>query len=124
MLKTARQNKICKHIVSLCFVLFALSPCIAKQGLLNPVMVEFDKPLSQSKTTTHTSSCSYSQSDSYQVSVNKQIDNKNHSEPVDLIIQEPIAPQPDKTLGRQDNTSSGNSPPKYILYKRLKLDIA
>jgi len=124
MLKIKTHITIIKPLILTWFVLFSLSPCTVKEVFFNSVNTSYTKPLNKSRTTSQTSFCSYSQSDIQQISfvkkskINKQVkpfySTVNHCS--DLI-----SPQ---DYNHYSKTSSGNSPPKYILYKRLKIDIA
>jgi hypothetical protein len=124
MLKIQIQIKTIKQIVLMWFVLFSLSPCAVKEVLFHSVNTDYSKPLNKSKTTTSTSSCSYSQNENQQNSgaqkskINKQI------EPVYFFDNQHFTLHSTKIHNNYSKRSSGNSPPKYILYKRLKIDIA
>lgn len=124
MSKIAGYIRNAKHILLMCFILFALSPCIVKEVLFGPAIVEYAKPLNKSKTTTQTNSCQYSQTENQQISVVKQTKINKQTEPVDFLASQPFVARSAKILGKYSKTFSGNSLPKYILYKRLKLDIA
>lgn len=110
----------CFALVAL--VLFSLSPCAVKETLLHTVQVDYSKPLNKSKTPTWTSSCS-SIDNNLEVSIAKEYKAirlleppfiSEHYEGIDNI---PV-------LKGFYLHFTGNSPPKYILYKRLKIAIA
>jgi len=124
MLKAKSHIKKLKHILCVYFALFALSPCVVKEALFSVANVEYAKPLNKTKTTAPTSSCQYSQNDKQQISVVKQSKINKQTEPAEVseILFFVV-----RSVGINTNypkTTSGNSPPKYILYKRLKLDVA
>jgi hypothetical protein len=114
------HNKIGKHLLIVWFAIFALSPCGVKESMFSMINAEYAKPLNKTKTTA--SSCQYAQGD--QVSIAKQSKINKETKPVEvtkslLYVFQDIALN---TFNPQ--TTSGNSPPKYILFKRLKLHVA
>ena len=113
-----------KHILLMWFALFALSPCVVKEVLFSVANAEYSKPLNKSKTITPTNSCQYSQNDNQRISVVKQSDTNKEIEPFDVSENLFFVVRSTKINSKYSKTSSGNSPPKYILYKRLKLDVA
>ncbi len=88
------------------------------------VSTDYAKPLNKSKTIAPTSSCSYSQNDNQQISVVKKAKINKEIEPVQVVNNLCFTVLSSKVYNDYSKTSSGNSPPKYILYKRLKIDIA
>lgn len=123
MLKTTSHIRTARHILLMWFVLFALSPCIVKETLFSGINVEYAQPLNKSKTTTPTNSCQYSQNDNRQISVVKQSNINKQTEPVDISGNQHWIARSAKIYGNHSKTFPGNSPPKYILYKRLKIAI-
>lgn len=113
-----------KHIFWVWFALFALSPCVVKEAIFNVVNAEYSQPLNKSKTTAPTNSCQYSQNDKQQVSVVKQSKINKQTEPAEVAKNLFFVVRSIGINTNYSNTTSGNSPPKYILYKRLKLDVA
>jgi len=124
MTKKKSHIKKIKHIVLMWFVLFSLSPCTVKEALSQVVSTDYAKPLNKSKTIAPTSSCSYSQNDNQQISVVKKAKIYKEIEPVQVVNNLCFTVLSSKVYNDYSKTSSGNSPPKYILYKRLKIDIA
>jgi hypothetical protein len=124
MLKTEFHIKYARHIALMLFVLFSLSPCTVKESLFHSVNWEYSKPLSKSRTTSQTSTCSYSQLEGQRIQVTAKSITNRQSEPDGLLVKIYFAPHPAKGYKDYSKCSSGNSPPKYILYKRLKIDIA
>ncbi len=113
-----------RHIVLMWLVLFSLSPCTVKEALFHSVNTDYAKPLNKSKTTTPTSSCSYSSTENLQISVVKKSEISKQIEPVNFFDNPFFTILSATVYNEYSKTSSGNSPPKYILYKRLKIDIA
>jgi len=121
--RSERNISKAKHILLVCFALLALSPCIVKETVYGLVAEEYQKPLNKSRTTVQTVSCQFFQQ-GVETSISKE---QKVTAEIDFsgFVSLPIfnIPQPGFT-GSDSKTFSGNSPPKYILYKRLKLDIA
>lgn len=124
MTKKESHIKKIRHIVLMWFVLFSLSPCTVKEALSQVVSTDYAKPLNKSKTIAPTTSCSYSQNDNQQISVVKKAKINKEIEPVQVVNNSCFVVLSPKGYNDYSKTSSGNSPPKYILYKRLKIDIA
>lgn len=106
------------------FVLFALSPCVVKEALFSIANVEYAKPTNKTKTTAPTSACQYSQNDNQQISVTRKATIGKRMEPVSVSVNPYFVARSIGINAKYSKTFSGNSPPMYILYKRLKLDIA
>ncbi|GGH30143.1 hypothetical protein FAZ19_21500 [Sphingobacterium alkalisoli] len=111
-------------ILLIWFILFSLLPCTVKEVMFDSVDIDYSKPLNKSKAITQTNLCQYSSHDSQYVSVvikskfNKQI------EPIDFCRQDVfVVCSAAKGNRKYAKTFSRNSPPKYILYKRMKIDI-
>lgn len=124
MLKITTEIRIAKHILWVCFLLLALSPCTVKAALFDSVNVEYTKPLNKSKVTIQTNSCQYAQIESQHVSIAKQAKAIQEMEAVVFYRIQNFTIRSSKIYSKYSKNCSGNSPPKYILYKRLKLDIA
>jgi hypothetical protein len=124
MPKIEHYIKDFRYIVLICFILFSLSPCTLKEALSNSVNADYAKPLNKLKRTAPISSCTYSQNESLQISVVKKTKINKNIEPVDFLGNSNLEIRSAKFYDDYSKTSSGNSPPKYILYKRLKIDIA
>lgn len=124
MLKVESNIKNTRHILLMWFVLFSLSPCIVKEALFHSVNAEYSKPLHKSKTTTSSSLCQYSASEGQHISDKKHLKNKKQIQPVNSADNQYVIVRSDQAQNNYSKTFSGNSPPKYILYKRLKIDVA
>lgn len=124
MFKTKNHIRNVRHILLMLFVLFALSPCVVKEAMFSLANAEYAKPLNMSKATAPTNSCQYSQNDRQQNSVVKQSDINKEIEPFNVSENLFFVVRSTKINNKYSKKSSGNSPPKYILYKRLKLDVA
>lgn len=124
MFKAKSNIKNLKHLLWVCFAFFALSPCVVKEALFSVADAEYAKPLNKSKTTAPTNSCQYSQNENQQISVVKQSKINKQTEPDEVTENLFFVVRSVGINTNYSKTTSGNSPPKYILYKRLKLDVA
>lgn len=113
-----------KHILTMCLLLFALSPCVVKGGMLGASVIEQAKSLNKTRATTQVVSCQYTQTESQQVA------GEHYQQLIKVLggagcfADSQYGFDIVKSWNSYSKTFSGNSPPKYILYKRLKLDIA
>lgn len=123
MLKTTNIRNT-KRTIWICVILFALSPCIVKKAVFGSVYANYTKPLNKSKTTTQINFCDNSQNQNLQNSTVKQTKISKQTEPVKCLVKQLFVVRSAKVFGQYSKTFSGNSPPKYILYKRMKLHIA
>ena len=110
------------HLLTMCLLLFALSSCAVKESLLGLVQTDYAKPTNRSQTTTQNGFCSYTVATSKEASVVNHSKIKHRKEPK-LLTANFVGIFPHRTKTSYSKTFSGNSPPKYILYKRLKLHI-
>ncbi len=104
------------------FVLFALSPCVVKEAFFSLANAEYIKPINKTKSTAPTN-CHYSQKDNQQISITKETNINKQVEPVKISENLFFVVRSTKIKSKYSTNSLGNSPPKYILYKRLKLDV-
>ena len=124
MLKTKTRINILHRIIMMWFVLFALTPCTVKEVLFSTLNLELPESLNKSKTTTSSNSCQYSQNKNQHVSFAKQTKINKKIDPIDFSKQKLFVAQSSPIKNNYSKTFSGNSPPKYILFKRLKIDLA
>lgn len=115
--------RIFRRIILMCFLVFSLSPCPVKEGLAHSVIADYSKPLNKTKTTNPISSCSYLQHINQSIQRLKKV-KTDRIEPFTLFVvsfvEQPVA----KVCSICSTSFSVNSPPRYILYKRLKVDAA
>lgn len=123
MLKTESHIGNFRHILLMWFMLFSLSPCSVKETMLSTAHTSYAKPLNISKATATVGSCLYLQNKSQQISVAYKFTVDKQFEGVDFRGNQYFDVYPAKVCSTYPKTSSGNSPPKYILYKRLKIAI-
>ncbi len=123
MRKMDRLNKNTRHIFLLCFVLFALSPCVIKASFFGNANLTYSKPLNKSKTTAQLNACQYSGDNKLQISCSQQVNVDKAMLPIFVFGNQCAFAYACQTNYQYLEIFSGNSPPKYILYKRLKLDM-
>lgn len=112
-----------KQITLILLVFFALSPCIVKGAWFEAVNLEYVKPSNKAKTNFQTSNCEFSQDkiQQIQVSVSPDLDFPFDETPFNF---EAFFGNVNQSLSKTEIfLFRGKSPPKYILYKRLKLDL-
>ncbi|ADY51167.1 hypothetical protein Pedsa_0588 [Pseudopedobacter saltans DSM 12145] len=95
---------------------------MAKESLFLTLNTDYTKPLNKSRTTAQKSACSYLKKENQQLSSEKKSKVNKQIETVNFFGY--YAVNSVKIHSDYSHISSGNSPPKYILYKRLKIDIA
>ncbi len=109
----------------MCFVLYSLNPCPVKEALLYSAGIDYAQPLHKSKTTVPAGTCQYSADGLRHIHAVKQLKINRQPQPADFACYYRPAIQPAGTYNNHTKTSpAGNSPPKYILYKRLKVNLA
>ncbi len=104
-------------------VVFSLSPCSVKRNVLDLFDIQYISGLNKVKTTSGPSFSCDTASASTQVSVSKSksirlTESFMYSNTVAKNIREEKL-----FFNKYSGHSTGNSPPKYILFKRLKLSL-
>ncbi|MEG1377250.1 MAG: hypothetical protein RSC81_09260, partial [Myroides sp.] len=102
-----------------CFLLFALNSCAVKESFLGMVQTDYAKPTNRSQTTIQNGFCSYNIATGKETSVTNHSRIKNKKESDLFTGNNLLGISSKKTTQLYPKTFSGNSPPKYILYKRL-----
>ncbi|WP_047442631.1 hypothetical protein [Chryseobacterium sp. JAH] len=115
---------IYKAIVLMLVVAFSLSPCSLKRDVLGIFDIQHISTVNKVKTTTPTFSSCQSFSSNSKVSVFKA-DSKFKDDFFSALLNSCNYSSEKKThrLKNYSGNTSGNSPPKYILFKRLKIDM-
>lgn len=124
MPKIKHHIKNFRQIVFLSLVLFSLSPCTVKEVVFNVFNTDYFKPLNKSKITVPTSPCSYSHHENIHFSIIKRLKINKLIAPDFFCDHLNFTVYSFKVHNGYTKNTSGNSPPKYILYKRWKIDIA
>ncbi|SMC75714.1 hypothetical protein [Pedobacter africanus] len=112
-----------KRIAILWLIVFSLAPCTVKEAWLSTFDIDYSKPLNQSRTTVG-QQCQFTNAEQNTVSLVKKV--RFNREPAfsDSLVKNDLVTAAEAIDTRNLDSFSGNSPPKYILYKRLKLDVA
>lgn len=118
------HNKTYKVIILMLVVFFSLSPCTVKKDLLAIFDIQHISSFNKVKTTPVDSySCESFETSSRKVSISKS-DLTSKKYIVFNDLSSIVFPQKDSFFqNRYFWFTTGNSPPKYILFKRLKLDM-
>lgn len=115
--------KTYKAIIMMLVLVFSLSPCSVKRNVLDLFDIQYISGLNKVKTTSGPSFSCDTASASSQVSVSKSRSTRltgsfMYSNTVAKNIREEKL-----FFNKYSGHSTGNSPPKYILFKRLKLSL-
>lgn len=116
--------KTYKAIITMLILAFSLSPCSVKRTVLDIFDIQFISGLNKIKTTSSISfSCDVASATSgISVSKNKtQSQYKNSFSGFSSMTGNSVAKR--ISFNNYSGHSTGNSPPKYILFKRLKLNL-
>jgi len=122
MVNLKEHVKIGKPIALMLLVLFSLSPCSAKQRLLDAFNIDYSSPLNKTRAAGNANnSCSFNTITAVSRSFIKlkkdQVYSNTNFSTFDRLRNT-------STLDHGSGLRAGSSPPKYILYKRLKVYLA
>ncbi|MFZ4929657.1 hypothetical protein [Chryseobacterium sp. Mn2064] len=113
----------CKIIVLMVILVFSLSPCSVKRNVLDIFDIQYISGLNKVKITPETFSTCDSFSASSKASLSKAAAIKHKGAfPAIRFISRNIREEK-IFFNDYSGHSTGNSPPKYILFKRLKLSL-
>lgn len=113
-----------KAITILLLLTFSLSPCSVKRDVLNIFDIQYPGTLNKVKTTvTSTAQCDTSFQNTSKTLVSKADINARKADCALSFTLYLKNQREEKILSKYSKTTTGNSPPKYILFKRLKLDL-
>jgi len=118
------KNSICfKHIALVWLILFSLSPCPVKETWFLSLGTDYAQQGNKTKTTSSTTNCLYLQFKSQGTSsIYKAQPSSGQNE--DYFLYTHLLSSQSVACNLPDlNIALGSSPPKYILYKRWKMDI-
>lgn len=122
MLEVKSHIKALKHILLVWLVLFSLAPCSVKE-VFNGVLYSSQKPLNKTKTALIEAGCEISPRAYREKSVSQSEAGRTVI-PMLFFGAKKAESRPAVFFEGFSGIYSGNSPPKYILYKRLKVDAA
>ncbi|UKB80966.1 hypothetical protein [Chryseobacterium sp. MEBOG07] len=116
--------KTYKAVITMLILVFSLSPCSVKRNVLDIFDIQYISGLNKVKTTSSLSFSCDAASASSGVSVSKARAQCRYKESLSGIYFAAGNSFEEKIFFNQySGHSTGNSPPKYILFKRLKLNL-
>ncbi|RQO37848.1 hypothetical protein DBR39_13240 [Chryseobacterium sp. KBW03] len=116
--------KTYKAVITMLILVFSLSPCSVKRNVLDIFDIQYISGLNKVKTTSSLSFSCDSASASSGISVLKNKVQSRYKESFSDIYFDAGNSFEEKIFFNQySGHSTGNSPPKYILFKRLKLNL-
>ncbi|MGN7863063.1 hypothetical protein [Chryseobacterium sp. 22458] len=115
--------KTYKSIITMLILVFSLSPCSVKRNVLDIFDIQYISGLNKVKTTSGPSFSCDTGSVSSQVSVSKAQTAKNKGFVSGFTPKAKYRKEEKISFNEYSGHSTGNSPPKYILFKRLKLSL-
>lgn len=113
-----------KAVITVLILAFSLSPCAVKRNVLDIFDIQFISGLNKVKTTSSLSfSCDAASASSGISVVKNKTQNQYKDYFSDLYTTKGNSFEKKIFLNAYSGHSTGNSPPKYILFKRLKLNL-
>ncbi|ROI06517.1 hypothetical protein EGI16_01010 [Chryseobacterium sp. G0240] len=123
MSNTRFHTRIYKAILMMLILVFSLSPCSVKRDLLDIFDIQHISGLNKVKTTT-SASFSCDAASSIEISVSKTKVQYRYKGFSSGFYSMAVNSVEEKIFSNEySGYSTGNSPPKYILFKRLKLSL-
>ncbi|WP_407427171.1 hypothetical protein [Arcticibacter sp.] len=124
MVRLKKHIQVGKRIALMLLVLFSLSPCSAKQRLLATLNIDYNNHLNKTRATAHLYNCSSNTVTSSKAEVARffielkkdQLYRNANLNMLDKLLH--------KSALERIARLGGSSPPKYILFKRLKIYLA
>lgn len=113
-----------KAIITMLILVFSLSPCSVKRNVLDIFDIQYISGLNKVKTTSGVSlNCDIS-STSSKIVISKTESKSKYKGSFSFFTTNTGHTEQDKLFFNEySGHSTGNSPPKYILFKRLKLNL-
>jgi len=115
--------KTYKTIIMMLILVFSLSPCSVKRNVLDLFDIQYISGLNKVKTISGPSFSCDTVSASSQVSVSKSKSIRITGPSLYAQAVSKNSRKEKKLFNEYSGHSTGNSPPKYILFKRLKLSL-
>ncbi|WP_027374339.1 hypothetical protein [Chryseobacterium sp. UNC8MFCol] len=125
MSDTRIHIKMYKAVITMLILVFSLSPCSVKRNVLDIFDIQYISGLNKVKVTSGLSlHCDISTTSSGISCAKTKTENESKGSfwEINAAIRNPGQEKP--CLNKYSGHTTGNSPPKYILFKRLKLDLA
>lgn len=124
MLHPKAHIAIYKTAVVILLLMFSLSPCAVKRDLLGIFDIQHVSTLNKTKTTvSSTAGCTFNLHHASSKTLFSKADFKLRTEDFPCFLIQAISEKEQIPLYHYSKNSTGNSPPKYILFKRLKLHL-
>lgn len=123
MSNTKIHMKTYKAIITMLILVFSLSPCSVKRNVLDIFDIQYISGLNKVKTTSGLSLNCDTASTSSQVSVSKAQARKHEGFLPNLDAKVKNIEKESTSFNEYSGYATGNSPPKYILFKRLRLNL-
>ncbi|MBB6331188.1 hypothetical protein HNP24_002138 [Chryseobacterium sediminis] len=116
--------KTYKAVITMLILAFSLSPCSVKRNVLDIFDIQYISGLNKVKITSSLSSSCDAASASTKISVSKANIQKQYKDSFSNFYSSAGVFDDKKIFFNEySGHSTGNSPPKYILFKRLKLNL-
>lgn len=116
--------KTYKGVITMLILMFSLSPCSVKRNVLDIFDIQYISGLNKVKTTSSLSfSCDTAFASSETAVSKTKIQNHNHKFLSGFNSAAANLFEEKYYLNNYSGHSTGNSPPKYILFKRLRLHL-
>lgn len=113
-----------KAVITMLILVFSLSPCPVKRDVLDIFDIQYISGLNKVKTTSGLSTNCDISSTSSKISISKtDAKIKQKKSFLDFNVDSRSAEEENPFLNEYSGHTTGNSPPKYILFKRLKLNL-
>ncbi|WP_142723257.1 hypothetical protein [Chryseobacterium sp. ON_d1] len=123
MSNTKTHTKTYKAVIMMLILVFSLSPCSVKRDVLDLFDIEYISGLNKVRTTTGVSLNCDTSIVSSKTSLSKA-EVKYRASFLSSIVISKITGKESIFFNKYSGHATGNSPPKYILFKRLKLNLA
>lgn len=124
MSETRIHMKTYKAIITMLILVFSLSPCSVKRNVLDIFDIQYISGLNKVKITSGLSLNCDSSTISSKISISKaNVKSKYQGSFGDGIAILKKAKETKLFFNEYSGHTTGNSPPKYILFKRLKLNL-
>lgn len=122
MSNTRIPIKMYKAVVTMLILVFSLSPCSVKRDVLAIFDIQYISGLNKVKTTTGLSLTCDTPTTSSNISISKAEAKYKRLLPDFNATVKDIGGE-NLNFNKYSGRTTGNSPPKYILFKRLKLNL-
>lgn len=124
MSDTKIHMKTYKAIITMLILVFSLSPCSVKRNVLDIFDIQYISGLNKVKTISGSSLNCDTSTTSSKISISKAEAKSNYKSSLWSDSTTPKNTGENQLLfNKYSGHTTGNSPPKYILFKRLKLNL-